>query len=1084
MKRTLLTCLILTALALSFFVSCNAETAVPEDGIAYVRFGEDSRALSADATPVAYDTLYWFYTAKKDDSYGTTGQTDKAIAVVNGVENGTGTYKNTKVPKKGLEGTIGPFSAGKWTFTLSAFKSFSANKPSSGKAGEDYVSYTYSYEEGSDDKTVTYYFTDKIYTDDGNITATLRPGDTKTVAVTVEAVGDNGVLKFDAGNTKFVYESAQTQDKKSEPLFKLVMTKTTKADTEGDYKTYTLTNDETVSKRTEITLTKQNDNKTYLIAFASGNSLEMEKGTYFCTAKAYLSGQEADPIKEQQFYLGIYSGQAVTTVTGDLTEDASSYVNFNVKETVIVRQKLTLAEGKTVSAAMSLSAEITPVTETAKTDSKGDSTMSKMAADFAEGAVPVGDVADNSVVDLALALNVSSGSSGDGAFEITSKDGTSVVASIDASLTKYVDGVDSGKITDFNQPVTISIFIGKGLDDDYSVAYTGTSTKTQPNNISYNTESGILSFETTHFSNFAIVKKGSMPAAMVEEADGTKKYYLTLEEAIAYSGEGSSITLLSDTDLTGTGGSEQICFERTGNLNLGSKTISGMIQIGGTSESDPITKLVITGNASGSDYNVKSKCRRTDKGALMQPFAITLLKPGTVIESGRYTSDNAVVTVECQGVYNKDGQWDKSAANGSPRTTNLMPTVTIDGGKFVATGDGSTVYLNIGKAVINGGKFTSESDIFYLSSGDSKQYNELVINGGEFTAEGDSAVIFRNRDQSSSGDWYKKSVTINNGTFTGTLIDGASSELTFEINGGTFSTDPSAYVADGYVATPNTNENPTSWTVSECKNHTLAWKKDSNNKYYQECTKCHSRTEAKDSAEVSTYDSLKSALEAGVSSIELVGKITTTMGKLPNSETAVEWRVLDVDEEKKNVLLISEKVLEIRGLNSGSKEYSWATSDIRTYLNGTGDDGFAKKYSLDLNEISEVTLETEKTAEYSTLVKEGSTDKIFLLSAHEAIPDGAGAPAGSGSDLYGSGTYFSGSNYSDLLAKSVDDSGVVGWWTRTPSYINGYSNYGVAFIYFGNSYTCSILDSSSSEYSSGAKIGIRPAFWLDLSTSN
>lgn len=1089
MKRTLLTCLILTALALSFFVSCNAETAVPEDGIAYIRFGENSRALSADATPVPYDELYWFYTATKADGYGTTGQTanDTVIAVVKDVEDGTiGPDSTTvKVPKKGLDGTIGPFSAGKWTFTLSAFKTLDTDQPEAGKFGEDYVSYTYSYKDGSgSEETVIYYLTDKIYTDDGNITATLRPGDTKTVAVTVEAVGDDGVLKFDAGNTKFVYESAQTQETKSEPLFKLVMTKTTKTDTEESYKTYTLTNDDTVSGRTAITLSAQTDKKTYLIAFASGDSLEMEKGTYICTAKAYLSGQEANPIKEQQFYLGIYSGEAVTTLTGDLTEAASSYVNFDVKETVIVRQTLTLAEDKTKSAAMSLSAEIAPVTKTAETDSKDDSTMNKVAADFAEGAVPVADVSDGSVVDLALALNVSKGSAGDNAFEIKSSDGSSVIASIDASLTKYVDGVDSGKITDFDQPVTVSIFIGKGLDDDYSVAYTGATDKTQPSEISYNKDTGILSFKTDHFSNFAIVKKGSMPAAMVEEADGTKKYYLTLEEAIAYSGEKSSITLLSNSDLTGAGGNEQICFERTGNLNLGSKTISGMIQIGGASESDPITSLVITGNASGSDYNVKSKYTWTDKGALLQPFAITLLKPGTVIKSGRYTSDNAVVTVKCQGVYDKDGNRDTSAANGKPRTSDLMPTVTIDDGEFVATGEGSAVYLDIGKAVINGGKFTTNSDIFYLSSGDSKQYNELIINDGEFIAEGNSAVILRNEDQSRSGDWYKKKVTINNGTFNGKLIEGASCELTFEIKGGTFSTDPSEYVVDGYVATPNTNENPTSWTVSKCNDHTYAWKKNSDNKYYQECERCHAKTEAKESAEVLSWDSLKEALEANVESIELVGKITTTMGKLPNSETAVEWRVLDVNEESKNVLLISEKVLEIKGLNSESKEYSWATSDIRTYLNGAGDDGFAKKYSLDLSKIASVTLKTEKSAEYKTLVDETSTDKIFLLSAHEAIPNGAGAPAGNGSELYGSGTYFSGSDYSDLLAEGLDDSGVVGWWTRTPSYIESYSDYGVAFIYFNDSYTCSILESSLSEYPSGAKIGIRPAFWLDLSTSN
>ena len=159
MKKTIITCLTLLAISLCLFVSCSAEnTAVNEiNDVAYVTFGRDSRDFSASYLVQSYDDLYWFYTATKDDNYGTTGTRTELTAAP------------TKENNKGIgSGTIGPFSQGNWKFTLSAYASFNENAP--------------------DESTCVYKSKD--------ISVTLKGGETKAIPVTVSPVGENGTIKF------------------------------------------------------------------------------------------------------------------------------------------------------------------------------------------------------------------------------------------------------------------------------------------------------------------------------------------------------------------------------------------------------------------------------------------------------------------------------------------------------------------------------------------------------------------------------------------------------------------------------------------------------------------------------------------------------------------------------------------------------------------------------------------------------------------------------------------------------------------------------------------------------------------------
>ncbi len=226
---------------------------------------------------------------------------------------------------------------------------------------------------------------------------------------------------------------------------------------------------------------------------------------------------------------------------------------------------------------------------------------------------------------------------------------------------------------------------------------------------------------------------------------------------------------------------------------------------------------------------------------------------------------------------------------------------------------------------------------------------------------------------------------------------------------------------------------------------------------------------------VAGYNGLMIAL-SGTDDFELL-KDRITMGTIPSSAKhggqAVEWRVLEIDTENRRALVISEKVLEKKGLNNTDKDYSWTGSDIKTFLNGD----FLTSYGLNGVSIASVTLETEKLGDFNE--KETSQEKVFLLSLSEALPLGASADCG-GVTISGTKDYFG--NWADNETEAEDlDGNKVGWWLRTPSYTESYKNYGYAMINYGSGspYGWQIWTANSTSYNDQADIGIRPAFWLE-----
>lgn len=106
--------------------------------------------------------------------------------------------------------------------------------------------------------------------------------------------------------------------------------------------------------------------------------------------------------------------------------------------------------------------------------------------------------------------------------------------------------------------------------------------------------------------------------------------------------------------------------------------------------------------------------------------------------------------------------------------------------------------LSQANTTINSGTYTGKKAVMISAPG-----GNVTINGGTFIGS-ESAVQADFYPQNYiSGENYECVVTINGGNFTGAITVNKNSAAKVIITGGTFSVDPTDYLADGYVAVEN-----------------------------------------------------------------------------------------------------------------------------------------------------------------------------------------------------------------------------------------------------------------------------------------
>ena len=189
------------------------------------------------------------------------------------------------------------------------------------------------------------------------------------------------------------------------------------------------------------------------------------------------------------------------------------------------------------------------------------------------------------------------------------------------------------------------------------------------------------------------------------------------------------------------------------------------------------------------------------------------------------------------------------------------------------------------------------------------------------------------------------------------------------------------------------------------------------------------------------------------------------MGHYPQGENAevesLQWRVLCVDEIRKRMLLITEKIIDCRCYHDEWRDITWKECALRKWLNS---DFLQKAFTIEEQQkIITVTNQNSDNMDWSTKGGEDSPDKIFLLSIDEVetylsnfnrIAEATPYAVKHGSHVVVSDLFFG--------------SGEYWWWLRSP----GNDNTSAACI----AQSGRLLKSGLSIRSQG--ISVRPALWI------
>ena len=309
-------------------------------------------------------------------------------------------------------------------------------------------------------------------------------------------------------------------------------------------------------------------------------------------------------------------------------------------------------------------------------------------------------------------------------------------------------------------------------------------------------------------------------AALAEEATGCvggetcnhqaaigTTHYSTLQEAVDAATAGQTVKLVADV-------TEDITIPTGKNitLDLGNSTLTNK-------SGDTITvalgaTLTITGNSEdenkvGTVDNVTNgKADIVNNGTVILNGGWYLRSKETgvnantsggnsyynILNHGEMTINNDTMVMQ-GGKYSSlivNGYYDYAGGSDSRQnyvvgTNQAAPKLTINDGGFVG-GVNTIKNDDGGELIINGGGFGNEEGCAVMNN------NTATIKGGRFIAEGNYVLYSRYiNDTVNTGK-----LTVTDGKFEGNLAQINNAPIA--ISGGTFTTDPTAYLAEGYIS--------------------------------------------------------------------------------------------------------------------------------------------------------------------------------------------------------------------------------------------------------------------------------------------
>lgn len=290
--------------------------------------------------------------------------------------------------------------------------------------------------------------------------------------------------------------------------------------------------------------------------------------------------------------------------------------------------------------------------------------------------------------------------------------------------------------------------------------------------------------------------------ASVKKSDGTYAYYSTLAEAINAAADGATVTLVknAEEDITVSGG-KALAIDLNGMKLTNKSGDTIVVEIGAT--------LTVTGSGTVDNVTHGKAAIYNNGTVILNGGSYTRsAEASTSIENANGNSyynilNHGTMTIEENVSVKSSGSFSSLIANGyfsfsdpNPRsghvsgTNQETPSLTINGGTF--SGGINTIKNDDNATLtVNNGSFSNMTQAAIQNN------HVATINGGTFDANTYHAIENRHFD----GDHNTGSVTVTNGVFTGGLYttEGAA----WNITGGTYSSDPSEYVAEGYIARTN-----------------------------------------------------------------------------------------------------------------------------------------------------------------------------------------------------------------------------------------------------------------------------------------
>jgi hypothetical protein len=209
-------------------------------------------------------------------------------------------------------------------------------------------------------------------------------------------------------------------------------------------------------------------------------------------------------------------------------------------------------------------------------------------------------------------------------------------------------------------------------------------------------------------------------------------------------------------------------------------------------------------------------------------------------------------------------------------------------------------------------------------------------------------------------------------------------------------------------------------------------------------------------------NALKSYLKGPPAVIPEIGSIVQFGG--------IEWRVLD--EEDGKILLLSHRIVGAqRHYNSKNTPTTWATSDIRAYLNGEFYNSFNEG---DRAKITETNVINNDNPWFGTAGGADTKDHIFLLSLEEVVK--YFGDSGQLKNKNPNSSQFINDQYNSNRVAFSPNGISRTWWLRSP----GQSSGTAACVYrqFNSPLSGNIAVFGGTIYSN--YYGVRPAMWVEI----